>query len=199
MVLAGQYLERPALIPAGDATLEGLYHRGAQLPALLVIPPPGPGGGMDEAAVAELAWAAARAGHPSLRFQLRGVGASTGSPAPERALEDAEAAHEHLAQTAGGRIALAAVGGGWRLAFALSRAHPEIDRVVLLAPDVIPDQAPATALALLPERGGPPADAVAAALGARGRVELIEGADPALLAGLPAAGRKAVAFLASRR
>ncbi|MGB8932524.1 MAG: alpha/beta hydrolase, partial [Anaeromyxobacteraceae bacterium] len=81
MVVAGQFLERPALIPldpGGGLTLEGLYHRGRRRPSLLVCPDPGAGGGMDAPAVAELAWASARSGHASLRFQHRGRGASQG-------------------------------------------------------------------------------------------------------------------------
>ncbi|HET9551847.1 MAG TPA: alpha/beta hydrolase, partial [Anaeromyxobacteraceae bacterium] len=99
MVLPGQYLERPALVDAGDAVLEGLYHRGRRRPALLVCASP-EAGGMDAPIVAELAWAAARAGHASLRFQHRGLGASQGRVDPARRLDDALAAHAHLVETA---------------------------------------------------------------------------------------------------
>ena len=39
MVLRGQFLERPALVRAGEVTLEGLSRRGARAPPLLLCPP----------------------------------------------------------------------------------------------------------------------------------------------------------------
>ena len=96
-MLPGQVLERPALVDAGEVTLEGLSHRGARAPPLLLCPPEG--SGMEAPALAELAWASARAGHASLRFQHRGVGASQGSPDPARRLDDAEAAFRHLRES----------------------------------------------------------------------------------------------------
>jgi SAM-dependent methyltransferase len=68
MVSRGQYLERPALIPLGAEVLEGLWHRGERTPPLLIVPPPPGTGSMDHVVCAELAWAAARAGYPVLRF-----------------------------------------------------------------------------------------------------------------------------------
>jgi len=197
MVLAGQYLERPALIDAGEVTLEGLYHRGIRAPALLVCSSPGPGGGMDAAPIAELAWAAAREGHASLRFQYRGVGASTGSPDPGCAADDAEAAFRHLAATAGRRLALAALGEGADVAVALARAHPEIDRIVLVAPARLPSAPlPARALVLLPERRSTIEPAAAeAAVGSAGAVEIVAGSDPLFHAGLPALGKAAIAWI----
>jgi uncharacterized protein len=208
MVLAGQYLERPALVACGDATLEGLYHRGTRRPALLVCPAPGPGGGMDAAPVAELAWAAAQAGLPSLRFQYRGVGASTGDLDAGRALLDAEAAWRHLADTAGPRVAVAALGAGAGVALALAAAHPEVERVVLVAPEGVAlgpaegersgNAAAARVLVLLPEERAGDADAARAAVGSAGRVEVVEGADAAFRAGLTRVGRAAVEWIAGR-
>jgi len=200
VVLAGQYLERPALVAAGAIVLEGLHHRGERRPALLVCPAPGPGGGMDAPVVAELAWAAARAGHPSLRFQHRGVGGSQGEPEPARAVEDAEAALRHLSETAGPRIAVAGVGEGCETALALARAHPEIQRVAL----VVPARAPgppwpsARVLVLLAQDGGSLRAAdLASSLRDAGRVEVVEGADPLFRRGLPRAGRAVLAFVTS--
>src|SRR5262249_30524607 len=71
MVLRGQFLERPAVIEVGapgELVIEGLYHRGERSPPLLICPPREDGAGMDAPPVAELAWAAAQAGHASLRF-----------------------------------------------------------------------------------------------------------------------------------
>jgi hypothetical protein len=203
MVLAGQYLERPALVDAGGLVLEALYHRGERRPGLLVCPPTGaggPGGGMDAAPVAELAWAAARAGHPSLRFQHRGVGASQGEPDPARALDDAEAALRHLADTAGARVALAALAGGCEVALALARAHPEVERVALVAPVARPS-APlpaARVLVLLPEARAAEAAELSARLGERGAVEVIAGADALFRSGLPQVGRAVMSWITAR-
>lgn len=198
--MQGQYLERPALIPVGEPgglTLEGLYHRGRRRPSLLVCPDPGPGGGMDAPPVAELAWACARAGHASLRFQHRGRGASQGEPDVARALDDALAAYQHLLETARGPLAVAGVGAGAATALSVAGARPEISRVVLVAPAAIPacGGLEAAVLALLPESGGPAASDVAAALGTSGRVEIIAGADARFLAGLPAVGKLAVEWI----
>jgi len=209
MVLPGQYLERPALVDAGEAFLEGLYHRGRRRPALLVCPPAGEGG-MDAPPVAELAWAAARAGHASLRFQHRGLGASTGAADPARALDDALAAFRHLAESvepAGGArgVAVAGVASGCRTAAALARACPAAG-LALVAPSAWPtddllESFEGPLLVLLPEQGAPrDVAAKAARLGSgRGRVEVIPGADPRLHAGLPLVGRAVSVWLASCR
>ena len=111
MVQPGQYLERPALIEAEGATLEGLFHRGDRPPALLLCPPLDHEG-MDAPLLAEIAWVAARAGHASLRFQHRGRGASQGAFDPARAVDDALAALAHLRETAGPLLAVAGLRGG---------------------------------------------------------------------------------------
>jgi len=200
VVLAGQYLERPALVDAGGLLLEALYHRGTRRPALLVCPPVGPGAGMDAPPVAELAWSAARAGLPSLRFQHRGHGASQGEPDPARALDDARAALGHLGETAGRRIAIAGVGGGCATALALGRLHPEIERIALVSPASAPDlpHPGARVLVVLPEDRAGEAGALVAALGARGVAEIVAGADALFRAGLPALGRAVVAFVTAR-
>ena len=199
MVLRGQYLERPALVDAGGLTLEALSHRGSRPPPLLLCPPLGEGGDMDAPPLAEIAWAAARAGHACLRFQHRGVGASQGAFDPARALDDAEAARIHLRETAGqDRVAVAGLGSGCHTALALARAHPEIGRVVLLAP-LGPPAAPAGAavLVVLPEIDPPLAPAeVARAIGpGGGAVEVIAGADRSFRAGLTAVGKAAVRWI----
>jgi alpha/beta superfamily hydrolase len=199
MVLAGQFLERPALVDAGGVVLEALYHRGERRPGLLVCPPTGPGGGMDAAPVAELAWAAARAGHPSLRFQHRGVGASQGDLDPARALDDAEAALQHLAETAGSRIALAGLAGGCETALALALAHPEVGRVALVAPALpIRPLLAARILVVLPEERAAEAAGLAASLGPTAAVEVVAGADALFRSGLPQLGRAVIAWIAAR-
>lgn len=75
MVLPGQYLERSLVI--GD--LDALYHRGRRdPPCVLASSHPALGGSMLAPAIAELAWALTRAGHATMRFDYRGVGASRG-------------------------------------------------------------------------------------------------------------------------
>ena len=151
---------------------------------------------MDAAPVAELAWAAARAGHPSLRFQHRGVGASQGEADPERAGDDAEAALRHLAETAGPRVALAGLGSGCVTALALARAHPEVERVALVAPDALVSALPAARiLVVLPEERAGEAEALAAPFGPRGKVEIVAGADALFRSGLPQVGRAVVAWI----
>jgi alpha/beta superfamily hydrolase len=197
VVVAGQYLERAALIAVADGlTLEGLYHRGRRRPSLLVCPDPGPGGGMDAPPVAELAWACARAGHASLRFQHRGRGGSQGAPDPSRALEDALAALAHLAETAHGPVAVAGVGAGCATALALARSRPEIARVVLVAPVDLVDSTGvgAAVLTVVPEAGAPSTPIPVAG----GAVEVIPGADARFLAGLPRVGKLAVEWIAGR-
>src|SRR5437868_13416466 len=79
MVLRGQFLERSVTIPSGGVSLDGLYHRGDERPAcVLAAPHPALGGSMSAPVVAELAWQLTQAGHPTLRFDYRGVGASQG-------------------------------------------------------------------------------------------------------------------------
>jgi len=199
MVMVGQYLERPALVDAGGVTLEGLYHRGSRAPPLLLCPPLGQGGGMDAPPLAEMAWAAARAGHASLRFNHRGCGASQGRSDPARALDDAEAARRHLEETSRrGRVAVAGLGSGCATALALARSRPEIARLVLVAPASPPVEAvgPA-ALALLPELSHAAArrDWEEAVVPAGGRVEIVAGADVSFRVGLPLIGRRAVEWI----
>lgn len=51
---------------------------------------------METTVIAELAWAVTRAGHPTLRFNYRGVGASQGAFTEAGAYQDLLAAAHHL-------------------------------------------------------------------------------------------------------
>jgi pimeloyl-ACP methyl ester carboxylesterase len=200
VVLAGQYLERPALIPCGELVLEGLAHRGGRRPALLVCPPLGAGGGMDAPLVAELAWAAARAGHASLRFQHRGVGASQGIADPAQAPDDAAAALHHLGETTRGPLAVAGVGTGCATAAALARRAPgRLAALILVAPGMPPrlEDLGLPVLLVLAELGALPRPAGQAHLPRGARVEVVAGADATFRSGLPAAGRAVAGWLAT--
>lgn len=140
MVLKGQYLERPTLIPLENGlVLEGVSHRGEKRPGLLVLaPPPIEGSGMDHVVGAELAWAVSHAGHPTLRFNYRGVGGSQGQPSksPRDWLEDAHAAHQlAMDNTEGAAPVLAAIGASDAVALKLAAEKP-VAGVVLINPSL---------------------------------------------------------------
>jgi alpha/beta superfamily hydrolase len=119
LVQRGQYLERPTLIGVGSLVLEGLSHRGERRPPLLVVPPlPQDGGSMDHVVAAELAWAATQAGHPSLRFNFKGVGASQGKRG-DGLLDDARAAFELAKDNWGAAPLVASIGSSAALALKL--------------------------------------------------------------------------------
>lgn len=134
MVMRGQFLERPALIPVESLVLEGLSHRGQRSPPLLIVPPAPNEGGMDHVVAAEVAWAVATAGHPTLRFNFRGVGASQGKVAPAIALADVNAALDLLLENAGTpAAAVLAIGGSAQAALALA-ADMRVAGVALVSP-----------------------------------------------------------------
>jgi alpha/beta superfamily hydrolase len=141
MVLAGQYLERSVVV----GELDALFHRGVRdPPCAIAAPHPALGGSMLSPVVAELAWALTRAGHPTLRFDYRGVGASrgvSGQRAGSGRIEDVggEVADlqqicEHLLATTA-RAAACAIGYSFGAAVALqAAADPRIASLALIAP-----------------------------------------------------------------
>jgi len=133
--------ERMIVFPSGDLTLEGLYHKGQNSPAIVVgAPHPRLGGSMDSPVVAEIAFGAARDRHPTLRFNYRGVGASQGERLPEGATPEGEvgdflAAIEELRATTGIEEIVAAgysFGAGMALRAALE--DPKVVGAILVAP-----------------------------------------------------------------
>ncbi|MGQ0506530.1 MAG: alpha/beta hydrolase [Myxococcaceae bacterium] len=138
MVTRGQFLERPTLISVGKHVLEGLSHRGAKLPPLLIVPPPPSEGGMDHVVAAELAWAVTQTGHATLRFNFRGVGASQGKPGGEsERLEDTTAALALLQENSGvAACAVVAISGSASLLDALARRHPDLAATKSLQADL---------------------------------------------------------------
>ncbi|MGC4113663.1 MAG: alpha/beta fold hydrolase [Myxococcales bacterium] len=138
MVLPGQFLERATLIPCGDLVLEGLWHRGENLPAMLICPPhPLQGLSMDSPVCAELAFACSRRGHATLRFNYRGAGASQGALTGDlqRCVDDAAAALAVLAESVGSReLAVAGYDFGAAVALELAKRVGDLESVVLVAP-----------------------------------------------------------------
>lgn len=137
--------ERPIVLPSGDHVLEGLYHRGANAPGLVVgSPHPRMGGTMHSPVVAEIAFAGARDQRPVLRFNYRGVGGSQGlSLVAEDSdpwicggeVNDYRAALEELRETSGIRPMVAAgYSFGAAIAIQAAEREPEIAGAVLVAP-----------------------------------------------------------------
>ncbi len=213
MVLKGQFLERPTLVPVSDVVLEGLSHRGEKRPPLLIVPPrPDEGGSMDHVVAAELAWAAASSGHPTLRFNYRGVGGSQGKPTGFQGhVVDAEAALTVLAENVSGGdgadvpIAVASIGGSAGVAMALAKRHPGVERLALIAPrDVEPKEwvrLSRPLLVVVAERDTALSRAAlaAAVAEAAGQLEVVQKADRAFTRGLAQVGKAVADFLRSAR
>jgi alpha/beta superfamily hydrolase len=205
MVTKGQFLERPTLIPVGREVMEGTAHRGVRRPPLLVLSPrPEEGGGMDHVIAAELAWAAATAGFPTLRFNYRGVGGSQGSRGTGEALvQDAEAAMRVLLENAQSTsLAVASLHGGAQVALALQARHPAVGGVCLVAPaDVALDELARLDRTLLVVVGEEdkrmPRAALSAAVGeaAQGELEVVDDAGPNFHRNLPQVGRFVAGWL----
>jgi uncharacterized protein len=174
MVQPGQYLERPTLIAAEGVTLEGLFHRGDRPPAILLCPPLD-AEGMDAPFLAEVAWAAARERHASLRFQHRGRGASQGAPDPSRAVDDALSALAHLRETCGPLLGVVGMRDGCATAAEVAR-RAALGRLVLVAPG----------------------KGASAPVDGRALVILPEPSDPTFQRGLSRAARDAVAWMSKR-
>lgn len=204
MVTKGQYLERPTLIPLpGGLVLEGVAHRGEHRPGLLILAPiPGEGSGMDHVVAAELAFAVSRAGHPTLRFNYRGVGGSQGrrSTRPAELLEDALAACELAADNArGAPPVVASIGGSDALALELARrgllsglalVSPSLTRADELEPLAVP-------LAVILAEHDPQERLGWSRLLERkaGALTLVPGADRAWQRNLPQVGRAVAALV----
>src|SRR4051812_32293911 len=141
MVLAGQYLERSVVV----GNLDALYHRGTRAPACAIAAPhPAMGGSMLSPVVAELAWALTRAGHATMRFDYRGVGASRGTsrhPAGTLRIADLQDEVQDLLSVCEQLIATTQLPGACVIGYSFGAAvaleaadDARIDRVVLIAP-----------------------------------------------------------------
>lgn len=159
---------------------------------------------MDHVIAAELVWAAATAGFPTLRFNYRGVGASQGSRGTGEALvQDAEAAMQVLLENAqSSRLAVVSLHGAARVALALQARHPAVGGVGLVAPaDIALDELARLDRALLVVVGEEDKRMSRAALSAavgkvdRGELEVVDDAGPNFLRNLPQVGRFVAAWL----
>lgn len=200
MVAKGQYLERATLIPVERGlVLEGVSHRGAERPGVLVVPPLPGEGGMDHVAGAEIAFAVSRAGHQCLRFNFRGVGASQGQVArdDEALLEDAKAAWELARDNAEGAAPLlVSLGGSDRIVRRLL-GEVEVAGWALVHPALTPFEPEVPHVVVLPELDDPGIRRGWSAVLGEGALALVLGADRSYLRNLPQVG-KAVATLARR-
>jgi alpha/beta superfamily hydrolase len=160
---------------------------------------------MDHVLAAELAWAAAQAGHPELRFNFRGVGASQGEPAnDEEQLLDIQAAARVLEESASTmRLAVVAIGASAAAGLGLTSLHPSLAGLGLFVPAnlaltglarvsvpllvAVPKESPDVHLLPLSE----------AVSEAGGLLEVIDGADARFTRGLPQYGRVLVEWLKS--
>jgi len=143
------------VIRCGDESLEALYHRGRGAePVVFAAGHPRLYGTMESAVLAELAWALTRRGHATLRFNWRGVGASTGESVVPALLdhaaaepldaalldepyEDLCAAIDQQLQTSGQRnVAVVGYSFGAAVAARAALEHDAVDRLVLVAPPV---------------------------------------------------------------
>jgi len=208
MVRRGEYLERMVVIPSGELHLEGLYHRGRLRPPCVVAAPhPQHGGSMDSPVVAELAWAITRAGHATLRFNYRGVGASEGSwSGGAGEIADCEAALDQLKETTGApELALAGYSFGAWAATEAARRRADVGALVLVAPptklfDFTPLREVAARVLVIRASEDALCDPVQVAaaiepLGPRAEEVVVQGADHFFTTGLPQVGRHAARFL----
>lgn len=148
MVERGQVLERMTLVRSSGLELEALFATGtaqadAGLPVVLAGPHPRFGGNMDSPVLAEVVWAMASAGRPTLRFNWRGVGASQGEtsipplPAQQRpdlsdeCVDLVAAIDQHAID---GRCSLVGYSFGAAIAARVAATDPRVERLALIAP-----------------------------------------------------------------
>jgi alpha/beta superfamily hydrolase len=211
MVLAGQYLERSVVVGGLDA----LYHRGKREPPCVIASPhPALGGSMIAPVIAELAWALTRAGHPTLRFDYRGVGASRGKSRHEAGslrIEDVGEEVEDFFKIADQLLATTrmpaacAVGYSFGAKVALEAARdPRISQVALIAPpnklaDFSALETLQKPLLLVCAHHDTYCDRSALKLPADARIEVVPHADHFFGRGLTEMGKMVVAWLRGDR
>jgi alpha/beta superfamily hydrolase len=197
-----------ALRAPEEGALEGVWQAG--LPGNAwgsVIAPPHPlyGGSMDSPVVNEIAWASARSGVAAVRFNWRGVGASTGVPSGE--VQDADrdyaSALAHVAESVRGKVVACGYSFGAAAALRAALLHPRIGRVLLVAPPpslLAPGTLAELRRPLLVVTGADdhlaPKDALARELAdvPQARLEVLRGTDHFFVSGLAELSRLAQAW-----
>jgi len=188
--------------------LDGLSHRGSKRPPLLIVPtPPGEGSGMDHPLCAEVAWAAATAGFPTLRFNFKGVGASQGRREGDATdLADSDAALRLLMQNAAvASAAVAAFGSSAKTALELQKLHPGLSGLCMIQPieQVAPDlsRVAIPLMLVLGENhiGAPLAALAASAAEAGANVEVVRRLNATAGTGLTQVGKAVVRWLQTLR
>jgi len=145
---------------------------------------------MDHVVASELVWALSRAGHPTLRFNFRGVGASPGTRGDGRSQqEDARAALSLLRDNIGSPEALViALSGSEACALHLAEVSPPPLGIGFIHPSALPKKLPRTVdlWALVAEE--------ASSVVSREEVTVVAvaGADATFRKNLPEVGRLAV-------
>jgi len=124
--------------PSGALTLEGdlTLPTGATRAAVVCHPHPQYGGDMDDSVVCAVARVLEEAGHATLRFNFRGVGASGGCyTGGVGEAEDARAAVAYVSERCGVRsVTLAGYSFGAMVALAAGVRLPAVDRLIAVAP-----------------------------------------------------------------
>ena len=141
---ATQAREQPALIdlPDGDSpggtglSLEGLWSDGQRGGAVIAPPHPLYGGSLDFPVVVEVARACRRVGLSSLRFNWRGVGASSGVPSGDEVSADADydAAVAFSQVRSPGPVVGCGYSFGGAAAVRAAKRSSQLNRLVLVAP-----------------------------------------------------------------
>lgn len=204
--LGAEPVQLEALWQPGVTGGKGVAAGDAAMPVVIAGPHPRFGGNMDAPACAEIVWHLARRAHPTLRFNWRGAGASTGTSRVPESIDDEVGDLERVVDhhAAGAQCALVGVSFGCAPAAFVAARHPLVERVVLVAPLVqaLPFDFDALVASGIPTSviaGGAdttaPVDAIQAAVRGRCRVEVIHGAGHAFTAGLVELGRRVAAFL----
>ncbi len=137
-----KWVEKAVVVARGDApeeSLEAIYvAAGPDAAKGAVVAPPHPlyGGSMDSPVVNEVAYACFKAGLDTVRFNWRGVGASSGRPSGDAADADIDygSALEHLAETVPGKLTACGYSFGSAAAVRVAAAHPRVERLILVAP-----------------------------------------------------------------
>lgn len=124
---------------APEQSLEAIFvAAGADAQRGAVVAPPHPlyGGSMESPVVNEVAYACFKAGMDTVRFNWRGVGASSGEPSGEASDADVDyrSALEHLSEGVPGGLTACGYSFGAATAVRAAARQPRVKQLVLVAP-----------------------------------------------------------------